>query len=112
MPKATPDKEPVHVLLEKDLLKRLDDFRFKQRVWFLKETKSVCPNCATGCNTVVASREGVDPLHHRHHDLGQGPVARFLSSLAQALDARFVGAATRATFGPRVLHRMKSAAHA
>ena len=31
MPKATPDKEPVHVLLEKDLLKRLDDFRFKQR---------------------------------------------------------------------------------
>ena len=35
-----------------------NDFRFKQRVWFLKETKSVCPNCATGCNTVVASREG------------------------------------------------------
>jgi NADH-quinone oxidoreductase subunit G len=36
-----------------------NDFRFKQRVWFLKETKSVCPNCATGCNTVVSSREGV-----------------------------------------------------
>jgi NADH-quinone oxidoreductase subunit G len=36
-----------------------NDFRFKQRVWFLKETKSVCPNCATGCNTVVWSREGV-----------------------------------------------------
>jgi NADH-quinone oxidoreductase subunit G len=35
------------------------DFRFKQRVWFLKETKSVCPNCATGCNTVLWSREGV-----------------------------------------------------
>ncbi|HTS16269.1 MAG TPA: molybdopterin-dependent oxidoreductase [Verrucomicrobiae bacterium] len=35
------------------------DFRFKQRVWFLKETKSVCPNCATGCNTVLCSREGV-----------------------------------------------------
>ena len=34
------------------------DFRFKQRVWFLKETKSVCPNCATGCNTVLWSREG------------------------------------------------------
>ncbi len=26
------------------------DFRFKQRVWFLKETDSVCPGCATGCN--------------------------------------------------------------
>jgi NADH-quinone oxidoreductase subunit G len=35
------------------------DFRFKQRVWFLKETKSICPSCATGCNTVVWSREGV-----------------------------------------------------
>ncbi|MCX7915923.1 MAG: molybdopterin-dependent oxidoreductase, partial [Verrucomicrobiae bacterium] len=35
------------------------DFRFKQRVWFLKETKSICPNCATGCNTVLWSREGV-----------------------------------------------------
>ncbi|NQU10259.1 molybdopterin-dependent oxidoreductase [bacterium] len=36
-----------------------NDFRFKQRVWFLKETKSICPNCATGCNTVLWSREGV-----------------------------------------------------
>ena len=36
-----------------------NDFRFQQRVWFLKETKSVCPNCATGCNTVVWSREGI-----------------------------------------------------
>jgi NADH-quinone oxidoreductase subunit G len=35
-----------------------NDFRFKQRVWFLKETKSLCPNCATGCNTVLSSREG------------------------------------------------------
>ena len=35
-----------------------NDFRFKQRVWFLKETKSVCPNCATGCDTVLWSREG------------------------------------------------------
>ena len=36
-----------------------NDFRFKQRVWFLKETKSVCPNCSMGCNTVLWSREGV-----------------------------------------------------
>jgi NADH-quinone oxidoreductase subunit G len=35
-----------------------NDFRFKQRVWFLRETKSICPNCATGCNTVLSSREG------------------------------------------------------
>ena len=33
------------------------DFRFKMRVWFLKETKSFCTSCATGCNTVIGSRE-------------------------------------------------------
>jgi len=35
------------------------DFRFKMRVWFLKETKSICTSCATGCNTVVGSRQNV-----------------------------------------------------
>ncbi len=34
-----------------------EDFRFKMRVWFLKETKSFCTSCATGCNTVIGSRE-------------------------------------------------------
>jgi NADH-quinone oxidoreductase subunit G len=29
------------------------DFRFKMRVWFLKETKSFCTSCATGCNTII-----------------------------------------------------------
>jgi NADH-quinone oxidoreductase subunit G len=35
------------------------DFRFKMRVWFLKETKSICTSCATGCNTIVGTRENV-----------------------------------------------------
>lgn len=35
------------------------DFRFKMRVWFLKETKSFCTSCATGCNTVIGSRENI-----------------------------------------------------
>ena len=34
------------------------DFRFQMRAWFLKETKSVCTSCATGCNTLIGSREG------------------------------------------------------
>jgi NADH-quinone oxidoreductase subunit G len=29
------------------------------RVWFLKETKSFCTNCATGCNTLIGTREDV-----------------------------------------------------
>jgi NADH-quinone oxidoreductase subunit G len=32
-------------------------FRFKMRVWFLKETKSICTSCATGCNTLIGTRE-------------------------------------------------------
>ncbi len=46
----TVDICPVGALTSKD-------FRFKMRVWFLKETKSVCTSCATGCNTIVGSRE-------------------------------------------------------
>jgi NADH-quinone oxidoreductase subunit G len=46
----TVDICPVGALTSKD-------FRFKMRVWFLKETKSVCTTCATGCNIVISSRE-------------------------------------------------------
>jgi NADH-quinone oxidoreductase subunit G len=48
----TVDICPVGALTSKD-------FRFQMRVWFLKETKSICTGCATGCNTVVASRENL-----------------------------------------------------
>lgn len=34
------------------------DFRFQRRVWYLKETDSVCTGCATGCNTKVCHQEG------------------------------------------------------
>ncbi len=46
----TVDICPVGALTSKD-------FRFQMRVWFLKETKSVCTSCATGCNIVISSRE-------------------------------------------------------
>jgi NADH-quinone oxidoreductase subunit G len=46
----TVDICPVGALTSKD-------FRFKMRVWFLKETKSICTSCATGCNIVISSRE-------------------------------------------------------
>jgi NADH-quinone oxidoreductase subunit G len=46
----TVDLCPVGALTSKD-------FRFQMRVWFLKETKSLCPSCATGCNILIGSRE-------------------------------------------------------
>ena len=33
------------------------DFRFKMRVWFLKETESICPGCSTGCNMFIDHRD-------------------------------------------------------
>ena len=35
------------------------DFRFKMRVWFLKETPSICIESSAGSNILVSSREGV-----------------------------------------------------
>ena len=46
----TVDLCPVGALTSKD-------FRFQMRVWFLKETKSLCTTCATGCNILIGSRE-------------------------------------------------------
>ncbi len=50
----TVDLCPVGALTSKD-------FRFKMRVWFLKETKSICTSCGTGCNILIGSRE--DTVH-------------------------------------------------
>lgn len=36
----------------------LKEFRFKQRVWFLKKTKSVCLECARGCSISVQHNRG------------------------------------------------------
>ena len=46
----TVDICPVGALTSKD-------FRFQMRVWFLKETKSICTSCGTGCNIIMGSRE-------------------------------------------------------
>lgn len=37
---------PVGALTDKD-------FRFKCRVWYLEQTRSVCPGCGTGCNITI-----------------------------------------------------------
>ncbi len=63
----TVDICPVGALTSKD-------FRFKMRVWFLKETKSVCTSCATGCNILVSSREEVVQRYTpRENDAVNGP---------------------------------------
>jgi len=34
----------------------VEEFRFRQRVWYLKKTPSVCPGCDIGCNNTIESR--------------------------------------------------------
>lgn len=46
----TVDICPVGALTSKD-------FRFQMRVWFMKETKSICTSCGMGCNTTIGSRQ-------------------------------------------------------
>ncbi|MCC7375210.1 MAG: molybdopterin-dependent oxidoreductase [Verrucomicrobiales bacterium] len=63
----TVDLCPVGALTSKD-------FRFQMRVWFLKESPSICATCATGCNITVGSREGViHRLTPRENDAVNGP---------------------------------------
>jgi len=59
---CTADICPVGALLSKD-------FHHQLRVWFLKKTPSVCPNCANGCNiTVNHYRDRVWRLLPRRND--------------------------------------------
>jgi NADH-quinone oxidoreductase subunit G len=63
----TVDICPVGALTSKD-------FRFQMRVWFLKETRSICTSCATGCNLVIGSREGkIYRYTPRENDAVNGP---------------------------------------
>jgi NADH-quinone oxidoreductase subunit G len=35
------------------------DFLYKQRVWYLSDTPSVCPNCSTGCSVYLDTNKSV-----------------------------------------------------
>ncbi len=50
------------------------DFRFKMRVWFLKEAATIDTNCGTGSNITVGSREGkIYRITPRENDAVNGP---------------------------------------
>ena len=57
----TVDICPVGALTSKD-------FRFRQRVWYLKDGETICPGCSTGCNVrAFYNEEGffrVQPVHN------------------------------------------------
>ena len=73
------------------------DFRFRQRVWFLKEHKTICTGCSTGCNVRVSyNKEGVfrvKPLYNKDIngywmcDEGRD-VYKFVNKEVRLLDAK------------------------
>jgi NADH-quinone oxidoreductase subunit G len=49
------------------------DFLYKQRVWYLKHTKSVCPDCSTGCSIHLDTNKSiVYRLRPRENPKAQG----------------------------------------
>jgi NADH-quinone oxidoreductase subunit G len=60
----TVDICPVGALTSKD-------FRFKQRVWFLKDYDSICTGCSTGCNVTISyNQNGVFRVRPKvNHDV-------------------------------------------
>ena len=59
----TVDICPVGALTSKD-------FRFRQRVWFLKEKASICTGCSTGCSINVSfNKEGLWRIKPRYSEV-------------------------------------------
>ena len=87
----TVDICPVGALTSKD-------FRFRQRVWFLKEVDTICNGCSTGCNiTLYYNKEGVfraKPVFNEKVngywmcDVGRD-VYKFINRDHRILDAQF-----------------------
>lgn len=86
----TVDICPVGALTSKD-------FRFRQRVWFLKEHTTICTGCSTGCNVkVYYNKEGLfrtRPVYNKdingHWMCDEGrDTYKFVNKSSRLLDAR------------------------
>lgn len=86
----TVDICPVGALTSKD-------FRFRQRVWYLKESPSICTGCSTGCNVnVYHNEEGTWRVKPVHNDKVNGywmcdkgrDIYKFTNKSARLLEAK------------------------
>ena len=80
------------------------DFLYKQRVWFLKTQKSVCPDCSTGCSIFVdQNKDIVYRLRPRENPQAQGHFmcdeGRFGYPLRQLASSAFGGRWSAAATG-------------
>ena len=107
----TVDICPVGALTSKD-------FRFRQRVWLLKDAETICTGCSTGCNVnVFFNKEGVFRLKpvvnekvngHWMCDTGRDTV-KPLNRESRLLDARLADSGGKAEFLVPLLGARKAA---
>jgi NADH-quinone oxidoreductase subunit G len=73
------------------------DFRFRQRVWLLKEAETICTGCSTGCNVKVSyNKDGLFRVKPRTNKEVNGywmcdegrDVYKFVNASARLLDAK------------------------
>lgn len=88
------------------------DFRFQQRVWYLKEVDSICPGCSTGCNIKVHyNKESVFRIKPRFHPEVNGfwmcdegrDVYRYVNKEHRLLTASKVVDGKKVTISPEAL---------
>lgn len=72
---------PVGALLSKDFL-------YKDRVWFLKETRSICPGCERGCNIKIWSRKNEWKLKSLDHKNSQ--IARVTPFISPEVNSHWI----------------------
>ena len=72
---------PVGALLSKDFL-------YKDRVWFLKDTQSICPGCDRGCQIKIWSRKNEFKL--KKLDYKNNQIARITPQISPEINGHWI----------------------
>jgi len=78
------------------------DFRFKQRVWFMHSSKSICHGCAKGCNIY---------LDHNQEKYKSDTIFRFRPRLNHQVNGHFICDEGRLTYNQENAERVNEFYH-
>ncbi len=78
------------------------DFRFRQRVWFMHSSKSICHGCAKGCNIY---------LDHNQEKYKSDTVFRFRPRINKSVNGHFICDAGRLSYKEENRERLESFYH-
>ena len=73
------------------------DFRFRQRVWFMHSSKSICHGCAKGCNIY---------LDHNQEKYKSDTIFRFRPRINKTVNGHFICDAGRLSYKEENLERL------